>query len=190
MAHTTFHAMHKLSVLFIFIFASYFFYDAAVQAYDEDVVVKAAGKGYAPENFKGTKKGDELSKRAALADAYRNMVKKLYGSETMKEGDILVESVNGLVKGAKVTKEECNDSACTVEITLTANSIVTTYGKTLSENKTLSKKKGKDKKQDEALDDCKNMKTILQSELNNIKSENKLLKKQVAELNKKLKKQN
>lgn len=156
------------------------------RAHAEETVLVATGEGNAPENEKGTAKGNELAKRAALADAYRNMAKKLYGSGTFKKGDILVESVNGLVEGAKVTKEECKDGTCTVELTLTTNGIVALYGKTLSENKALSKKKGKDKKQDTALEDCKNMKTILQSEMDNIKSENKQLKKQVDDLKKQI----
>lgn len=173
MFRATFHAMRKLSVLFVFIFASYFFYDAAVQAYDEDVVVKAAGKGYAPENLKGTKKGDELAKRAALADAYRNMAKKLYGSEAFKKGDMLVESVNGLVKGANVTKEECKEGKCTVELTLTHKGVLTTYSEVLSDAKKLA--------------NCKGVVMDYKTEIENLEAENKAMKKKVSDLNKKLK---
>lgn len=172
--------------LTFFIAVIFIFVPAAWQVRADETVLVVTGEGNAPENEKGTAKGNELAKRAALADAYRKMAKKLYGSETMKKGDILVESVNGLVEGAKVTKEECKGGSCAVELTLTTNGIVTLYGKTLSENKALSRKKGKDKKQDVALENCNNMKTILKSELDNAKSENKELKKQAEDLKKQI----
>lgn len=143
------------------------------RAHADEVVLVVTGEGNAPENEKGTTKGNELAKRAALADAYRKMAKKLYGSEAFKKGDMLVESVNGLVKGSNVTKKECKDGRCAVEITLTYKGVLTTYGEALSDAKKLA--------------NCKSVVTDYKTEIENLTSENKSLKKQVTELNKKLK---
>lgn len=173
MAHTTLNHMRVVVVVLAFIAAGCCVHLTQSMAEDENVVVTASGKGYAPENLKGTATGDELAKRAALADAYRNMAKKLYGSEALKKGDILVESVNGIVKGAKVTKEECKDGGCTVEITLTYRGVLTTYSEVLSDAKQLA--------------NCKGVVADYKTELENLKSQIKTLKKQAADLNKKLK---
>lgn len=173
MIRTVLNVMRVCVLAFVFMAALSCFHGGVVAAQEEGVVVTVSGKGYAPENLKGTTTGNELAKRAALADAYRNMAKKLYGSEALKKGDILVESVNGLVKGAKVTKEECKDGGCTVEITLTYKGVLKTYSEVLSDAKQLA--------------NCKGVVADYKTEIENLKSQNKALKKQVADLNKKLK---
>ncbi len=172
MVHTILNHMRVMLVILAFI-AACCVHVTLLMAQGENVIVTASGNGYAPENLKGTTTGDELAKRAALADAYRNMAKKLYGSEALKKGDILIESVNGIVKGAKVTKEECKDGGCTVEITLTYKGVLTTYSEVLSDAKQLA--------------NCKGVVADYKTEIENLKSQNKALKKQVADLNKKLK---
>lgn len=103
------------------------------------VVLKAAGKGLVPENMKGKQQGLMMAKRAALLDAYRNMAKMLYGSEKQESGSMVIESINGLVQGAHITKEECKKDSCTVEITLTYQGLVKTHGNALWDNGKLRK---------------------------------------------------
>ncbi|MEK6589487.1 MAG: hypothetical protein AABZ11_02305 [Nitrospinota bacterium] len=173
MVHKALYNISMILVVLALVVIANFVHGTAITAQEENVVVTATGQGYASENLKGTRQGNELARRAAIADAYRNMAKKLYGSEAFEKGDILVESVNGLVKGAKVTKEECRDGGCEVEITLTYKNVLTTYSEVLSDAKQLA--------------NCKSVVADYKAEMERLKSQNKAFKKQVADLNKKLK---
>lgn len=139
------HMKNSLKIMNVFAATMFVFswfcvrYVSTACAGGSPVVLKAAGKGLVPENMKGKQQGLMMAKRAALMDAYRNMAKMLYGSEKQESGGMVIESLNGLVQGAQVTKEECKKDSCTIEITLTYQGLVKTHGNALRENGKLRK---------------------------------------------------
>ncbi len=85
------------------------------------------GEGIAPMNTVSPAQALALAKRAAVADAYRQLGAKLYGvrvnsKETIKDAalrDSRIETqVNGLIKNATITETTFKDGLCTVRMEL------------------------------------------------------------------------
>ena len=66
------------------------------------ITVKGMGK---PASNSPTAKEKEMAKRAAMADAYRNLARIIGTTVREKQDDTVVERVSGLIKGAKVVSE-------------------------------------------------------------------------------------
>lgn len=141
-------------------------------------ILTVSGKGKIPEALRGTKKGEEAGKRAALADAYRKMAKKLYGSRKYRLDKIFVETVEGIVRGAEIEEESCTEKVCWVKLTLRLGNLVSTFRNELLKQKKLSTLQ---KEKEEALENCQNMNTILKSELEKLKQENRKLREKLKE---------
>ncbi|WP_331775367.1 LPP20 family lipoprotein [Sulfurospirillum sp. 1612] len=85
------------------------------------------GEGIAPMNTVSPAQAVALAKRAAVADAYRQLGEKLYGvqvnsKETIKDAslrDSRIETrVNGLIKNATITETSYKDGLYTVRMVL------------------------------------------------------------------------
>jgi len=92
---------------------------------DKEFVVY--GEGIAPMNTVSPAQAVALAKRAAVADAYRQLGEKLYGvqvnsKETIKDAslrDSRIETrVNGLIKNATITESSYKDGLFTVRMEL------------------------------------------------------------------------
>ena len=154
----------KTKVIFIFVFSVFLIYNNPVISSDlqDKSIIKVKGKGLYPENSSNSQ-AKVLCKRAAMVDAYRNMAKELYGSKTSTKGNITTKSVQGMVNGAIVTKENYGKNDCEVELTLTYKGFFNRFGKIYKENKSL------------------------QNELKNLKKESISLKEKIIKLEKQIK---
>ena len=85
------------------------------------------GEGIAPMNTISPAQAIALAKRAAVADAYRQLGEKLYGvrvnaKETVKDAALkdsrIVTQVNGLIKNATITDNKYKDGLYTVRMEL------------------------------------------------------------------------
>jgi hypothetical protein len=88
------------------------------------------GEGIAPMNTISPAQAIALAKRAAVADAYRQLGEKLYGvrvnsKETVKDAALndsrIVTQVNGLIKNATITDTKYKDGLFTVRMELKIN---------------------------------------------------------------------
>ena len=95
-----------------------------------DRVFAVNGEGIAPQNTVSPAQAMALAKRAAVADAYRQMAEKLYGvqinaKDTIKNAALfdsrIVSQVNGLVKNATVTENTFKDGLFIVRMELKMN---------------------------------------------------------------------
>jgi hypothetical protein len=95
----------------------------------EDGYVEAVGTGAPPERYMGKPNARPMALRAAQVDAYRNLLEIVQGvridsntvvRDFMTESDVVRASVEGLVKGAKVTNKEYLSDG-TVEVTVRMN---------------------------------------------------------------------
>lgn len=156
--------INKTKVIFIFVLSVFLIYNKPSTSLDlqDKVIIKVKGKGLYPENSSNSQT-KVLCKRAAIVDAYRNMAKELYGSKTSTKGNLTTESVQGMVAGAIVTKEDYGKNNCEVELSLTNLGIFNRFGKIYKENKSL------------------------QNELENLKKENISLKEKIIKLEKQIK---
>lgn len=87
----------------------------------------AVGEGIAPLNTVSPAQALALAKRAAMADAYRNLAAKLYGvkinsrdtvKDAMLKNSSITSQVDGLVKNAAVTNEYFQNGLYKVELEL------------------------------------------------------------------------
>ena len=90
-----------------------------------DRVFAVNGEGIAPQNTVSPAQARALAKRAAVADAYRQMAEKLYGvqinaKDTIKNAALfdsrIVSQVNGLVRDATITENTFKDGMYTVRM--------------------------------------------------------------------------
>ncbi len=95
-----------------------------------DRVFAVNGEGIAPQNTVSPAQAMALAKRAAVADAYRQMAEKLYGvqinaKDTIKNAALydsrIVSQVNGLVKDASITEHTFKDGLFIVRMELKMN---------------------------------------------------------------------
>ncbi|MBL0687264.1 MAG: LPP20 family lipoprotein [Sulfurospirillum sp.] len=95
-----------------------------------DRVFAVNGEGIAPQNTVSPAQAKALAKRAAVADAYRQMAEKLYGvqinaKDTVKNAALydsrIVSQVNGLVKNASITEHTFKDGLFIVRMELVMN---------------------------------------------------------------------
>ncbi len=95
-----------------------------------DRVFVVNGEGIAPQNTVSPAQAMALAKRAAVADAYRQMAEKLYGvqinaKDTIKNAALydsrIVSQVNGLVKNASITEHTFKDGLFIVRMELKMN---------------------------------------------------------------------
>jgi len=95
-----------------------------------DRVFAVNGEGIAPQNTVSPAQAMALAKRAAVADAYRQMAEKLYGvqinaKDTIKNAALydsrVVSQVNGLVKDATITEHTFKDGLFVVRMELKMN---------------------------------------------------------------------
>lgn len=89
--------------------------------------IVAVGEGIAPLNTVSPAQATALAKRAAVADAYRQMGAKLYGvkvnaKDTVRDAALknsnIVTQVNALVKNANITETEYSDGLYRVTMEL------------------------------------------------------------------------
>jgi len=95
-----------------------------------DRVFAVNGEGIAPQNTVSPAQAMALAKRAAVADAYRQMAEKLYGvqinaKDTIKNAALydsrVVSQVSGLVKDATITEHTFKDGLFVVRMELKMN---------------------------------------------------------------------
>ena len=91
------------------------------------MIFSAIGEGIPPQNTVSQAQALALAKRAALADAYRQLAGKLYGirvnsrenvKDAMLRSSLITTYVNGLIKNANITGEGFKDGLYTVEVEL------------------------------------------------------------------------
>ncbi len=96
-----------------------------------DRVFAVNGEGIAPQNTVSPAQAMALAKRAAMADAYRQMAEKLYGvqinaKDTIKNAALydsrIVSQVNGVVKDATITEHTFKDGLFVVRMELKMSS--------------------------------------------------------------------
>lgn len=94
---------------------------------ESDRVFGATGEGIAPLNTISPAQALALAKRAAMADAYRQLGAKLYGvkissKDTVKDAALadsrIVAQVNGLIKNATITDTSYKDGLYRVNMEL------------------------------------------------------------------------
>lgn len=95
-----------------------------------DKVFAVNGEGIAPQNTVSPAQAMALAKRAAVADAYRQMAEKLYGvkisaKDTIKDAALydsrIVSQVNGVVKDATIVENSFKDGLYRVRMELQMN---------------------------------------------------------------------
>ncbi len=95
-----------------------------------DRVFAVNGEGIAPQNTVSPSQAMALAKRAAVADAYRQMAEKLYGvqinaKDTIKNAALfdsrIVSQVSGLVRDAAITENTFKDGLFVVRMELKMN---------------------------------------------------------------------
>ncbi len=91
------------------------------------ITIRAIGMGVAPENTISPAQALVLAKRAAIADAYRQLGEKMYGirvnaKDTVKDAVIknsqIRTQVNGIIRNAEVMETVYQDGLCQVEMEL------------------------------------------------------------------------
>jgi len=92
-----------------------------------DRVFEVMGEGIAPQNTISPAQAMALAKRAALADAYRQMGAKLYGvrisaKDTVQDAALkdsrIVAQVDGIIKNASITNMSFQDGLYRVQMEL------------------------------------------------------------------------
>ena len=87
----------------------------------------AIGEGIAPQRTVSPAQAQTLAKRAALADAYRQLASKLYGikvnardsvKDAMLKSSTITTYVNGLIKNANIIDESFENGLYKVELEL------------------------------------------------------------------------
>ena len=98
---------------------------------DNELVFGAVGEGIAPINTVSAAQALALAKRAALADAYRQLAGKLFGvkvngKDTVKDAMLtsstITAQVNGLIKNASVVDESFSQGLYRVNVELKIDS--------------------------------------------------------------------
>ena len=91
------------------------------------ITIRAIGMGVAPENTISPAQALVLAKRAAIADAYRQLGEKMYGirvnaKDTIKDAVIknsqIRTQVNGIIRNAEIVETVYQDGLCQVEMEL------------------------------------------------------------------------
>ena len=99
----------------------------APDASDSELVFSSVGEGIAPLNTVSSAQALALAKRAAIADAYRQLASKLYGvkvngkdtvKDAMLRSSTITAQVNGLIKNASVVDESFNQGLYRVNVEL------------------------------------------------------------------------
>ena len=94
---------------------------------DNEMIFGAVGEGIAPLNTISAAQALALAKRAALADAYRQLAGKLFGvkvngKDTVKDAMLtsstITAQVNGLIKNASVVEESFSQGLYRVNVEL------------------------------------------------------------------------
>lgn len=89
------------------------------------ITVRAIGLGVAPENTISPAHAIVLAKRAAIADAYRQLGEKMYGikinaKDTIKDAMIkstmIRTKVTGMIRNAEIVETIMQDGLCQVEM--------------------------------------------------------------------------
>ena len=98
---------------------------------DNELVFGAVGEGIAPLNTISAAQALALAKRAAIADAYRQLAGKLFGvkvngKDTVKDAMLtsstITAQVNGLIKNASVVDESFSQGLYRVNVELKIDS--------------------------------------------------------------------
>lgn len=91
------------------------------------ITIRAIGMGVAPESTISPAQALVLAKRAAIADAYRQLGEKMYGikvnaKDTVKDAVIkssqIRTQVNGMIRNAEIMETVYQDGLCQVEMEL------------------------------------------------------------------------
>ena len=99
----------------------------ALDSSENELTFGAVGEGIAPMNTVSSAQALALAKRAAVADAYRQLASKLYGvkingKDTVKDAMLgsstITAQVNGLIKNASVIDESFNQGLYRVNVEL------------------------------------------------------------------------
>ena len=94
---------------------------------ENELTFGAVGEGIAPMNTVSSAQALALAKRAAIADAYRQLASKLYGvkingkdtvKDAMQGSSTITAQVNGLIKNASVIDESFNQGLYRVNVEL------------------------------------------------------------------------
>ncbi|MCW1360248.1 flagellar assembly lipoprotein FlgP [Campylobacter sp. US33a] len=94
---------------------------------ENEIVFGATGEGIAPMNTVSSAQALALAKRAAIADAYRQLASKLYGvkvngkdtvKDAMLKSSTVTAQVNGLIKNANIVDESFNQGLYRVNLEL------------------------------------------------------------------------
>lgn len=94
---------------------------------ENELVFSSVGEGIAPLNTVSSAQALALAKRAAIADAYRQLATKLYGvrvngkdtvKDAMLRSSTITAQVNGLIKNASVVDESFNQGLYRVNVEL------------------------------------------------------------------------
>ncbi len=89
------------------------------------ITVRAIGMGVAPENTISPAQAIVLAKRAAIADAYRQLGEKMYGikinakdtvKDSMIKSTMIRTKVNAMIRNAEIIETNMQDGLCQVEM--------------------------------------------------------------------------
>lgn len=89
------------------------------------ITIRAIGMGVAPESTISPAHAIVLAKRAAIADAYRQLGEKMYGikinaKDTVKDAMIksttIRTKINGMIRNAEIVETIMQDGLCQVEM--------------------------------------------------------------------------
>jgi hypothetical protein len=80
----------------------------AANAYCATAIIEVSGKGSCPVSMKNTSQGDLLARRAAIVDAYRNLLNALRDVKPYLLGGKGYISQGGFIKGMRILSETKN----------------------------------------------------------------------------------
>ncbi|MEF3191150.1 MAG: hypothetical protein K6347_01175 [Campylobacterales bacterium] len=96
---------------------------AAVE--EKEIIIRAIGMGVIPESSMSPAQALAMGKRAAIADAYRQIGEKIYGikinaTDTIKDmvtkNTTIRTEVNALIRNANIEETVCKDGLCQVSM--------------------------------------------------------------------------
>ncbi len=89
------------------------------------ITIRAIGMGVAPENTISPAHAIVLAKRAAIADAYRQLGEKMYGikinakdtvKDAMVKSTVIRTKIDGMIRNAEIVETIMQDGLCQVEM--------------------------------------------------------------------------